>query len=126
MDGMIHCSLLLASLLLLLLLDPPLEGGGLLGGGGLHGHVGRGRDVLQRDRGRRLRLAPGLLRLLDGQDGLLHHGVPVLPDVGVPGLALLALAVGRGDLPGAVRVVHVAVDGPLVNNWLSRGRLEVR
>ena len=54
-------------------------------------------------------------RFLDGEYGLLVDRLSILPDVGVARLALLRLTVGRGDLPGAVGVVHVAVYGSLVN-----------
>ena len=61
-------------------------------------------------------------RLLDGKYWLLIDRLSVLPDVGVPRLALLGLAVGGGDLPGAEGVVHVTVYGSLVNVGLPGRR----
>ena len=103
--------MLFASLLLLLLLNFPLQRGGLLGGGGLHWHVWRGGHVGVQHRG----LTLVFPRFLDGEYRLLVDRLAVLPDVGVPRLALLRLAVCWGDLPGAVGVVHVTVYGALVN-----------
>ena len=61
-------------------------------------------------------------RLLDGEYRLLVDRLSILPDVGVPRLALLRLAVGRGNLSGAVGVVDVAVYGALVNVGLPGRR----
>ena len=57
------------------------------------------------------------------QYGFLGHGLPVPPDVGV---LRLAVAVLGGDLPRAVGVVGVAVDGRGVQVGLPAGRLDVR
>ena len=61
-------------------------------------------------------------RLLDGKYRLLIDRLSILPDVGVARFALLGLAVGGGDLPGAEGVVHVAVYGSLVHVGLPGGR----
>ena len=64
-------------------------------------------------------------RFLDGKYRLLIDRLSILPDVGVPWLALLRLAVGRSDLSGAVGVVHVTVDGSLVYDGAAGRRPDV-
>ena len=57
------------------------------------------------------------------QYGFLGHGLAVPPDVGV---LRLGVAVLGGDLPRAVGVVGVAVDGRGVQVGLPAGGLDVR
>ena len=59
----------------------------------------------------------------DMQYGFLGHGLAVPPDVGV---LRLGVAVLGGDLPRAVGVVGVAVDGRGVQVGLPAGGLDVR